>query len=50
MGKGSSLVVAVHGMQGTRAVWLPVAHALRSDEAFTLPNVVANAVRRLLGH
>jgi pimeloyl-ACP methyl ester carboxylesterase len=37
-GEGLSLVVAVHGIQGTRAVWLPVAQALESDATFILPN------------
>jgi alcohol dehydrogenase class IV/pimeloyl-ACP methyl ester carboxylesterase len=38
-GEGLSLVVAVHGIQGTRAVWLPVAQALESDATFILPNL-----------
>jgi pimeloyl-ACP methyl ester carboxylesterase len=39
MGEGPSLVVALHGIQGTRSVWLPVARALEKDATFVLPNL-----------
>ncbi|WP_438390521.1 alpha/beta fold hydrolase [Caballeronia sp. DA-9] len=38
-GDGPARIVAVHGIQGTRSVWLPVAQALRQDATFILPNL-----------
>jgi pimeloyl-ACP methyl ester carboxylesterase len=38
-GNGREIVVAVHGIQGTRAVWNPVAHRLLDDATFVLPNL-----------
>jgi pimeloyl-ACP methyl ester carboxylesterase len=38
-GEGRSLIVAVHGIQGTRSVWLPVARALERGATFILPNL-----------
>ncbi|TFE36828.1 alpha/beta hydrolase [Paraburkholderia dipogonis] len=38
-GNGSEIVVAVHGIQGTRAVWNPVAQRLGDDFTFVLPNL-----------
>jgi pimeloyl-ACP methyl ester carboxylesterase len=39
MGEGPSLIVALHGIQGTRSGWLPVAQALEKDATFVLPNL-----------
>ena len=38
-GEGEALVVAVHGIQGTRSVWMPVARKLAADATFVLPNL-----------
>jgi pimeloyl-ACP methyl ester carboxylesterase len=38
-GNGASRIVAVHGIQGTRAVWQPLADAMRDDATFVLPNL-----------
>jgi pimeloyl-ACP methyl ester carboxylesterase len=37
-GEGTPLV-AVHGIQGTRAAWAPVAHLLAHKHRFVLPNL-----------
>lgn len=39
VGHGSLKVVAVHGIQGTRDVWLPLARALSDRCTFVLPNL-----------
>jgi pimeloyl-ACP methyl ester carboxylesterase len=39
MGQGSTTVVALHGIQGTRAAWQPVAQRLASRARFVLPNL-----------
>lgn len=39
MGQGSTTVVALHGIQGTRAAWQPVAQRLVSKARFVLPNL-----------
>ncbi|MBK5123814.1 alpha/beta hydrolase [Burkholderia sp. R-69980] len=39
VGEGAALVVAVHGIQGTRSVWMPVARNLRKEATFILPNL-----------
>lgn len=39
MGQGSTTVVALHGIQGTRAAWQPVAQRLASKARFVLPNL-----------
>ncbi|MBO4123612.1 alpha/beta hydrolase [Cupriavidus gilardii] len=39
VGSGPVPVVALHGIQGTRAAWLPVAARLRSLCTFVLPNL-----------
>lgn len=39
VGSGPVTVVALHGIQGTRAAWLPLARALADDAAFVLPNL-----------
>ncbi len=33
------LVVALHGIQGTRGVWAPIAEQLSADATFVLPNL-----------
>ncbi|WP_354684120.1 alpha/beta fold hydrolase [Cupriavidus necator] len=38
-GEGPVRVVAVHGIQGTNAAWLPLAQALRRECRFVLPNL-----------
>lgn len=38
-GQGPVMVVALHGIQGTRASWMPVAQALGSQCTFVLPNL-----------
>ncbi len=38
-GRGPTQVVAIHGIQGTRAAWLPVAGALDDRCTFLLPNL-----------
>lgn len=38
-GTGSVPVLALHGIQGTRDAWLPVANALRANAQFVLPNL-----------
>jgi pimeloyl-ACP methyl ester carboxylesterase len=38
-GHGSARIVAVHGIQGTRAVWFPLAKRLADVATFTLPNL-----------
>lgn len=38
-GGGAARVVAVHGIQGTRAAWLPLADALADACTFVLPNL-----------
>lgn len=38
-GKGHALVVALHGIQGTRAVWAPLAQRLSEAATFVLPNL-----------
>ncbi|WP_206995476.1 alpha/beta fold hydrolase [Trinickia mobilis] len=38
-GRGPALVVAVHGIQGTRKVWEPVAGRLDGEATFVLPNL-----------
>ncbi|MER1939220.1 alpha/beta hydrolase [Castellaniella sp. FW104-16D08] len=46
-GTGSVTVLAVHGIQGTAASWLPVARALKDQAHFVMPNLRgrADAVR-----
>lgn len=39
VGQGSRLVVALHGIQGTRAAWEPVAQRLQQQARFVLPNL-----------
>ncbi|MDW3682534.1 alpha/beta hydrolase [Cupriavidus sp. CV2] len=39
VGRGPVSVVAVHGIQGTRAAWLPLAGSLAADCTFILPNL-----------
>lgn len=39
MGGGKPLLVAVHGIQGTRAAWLPVATELSANMTVLLPNL-----------
>lgn len=39
VGTGPVLVVAVHGIQGTRAAWLPLARELQDTCTFVLPNL-----------
>ncbi|SOF01918.1 Pimeloyl-ACP methyl ester carboxylesterase [Burkholderia sp. OK233] len=39
VGAGEALVVAVHGIQGTRSVWMPVARELQNKAMFILPNL-----------
>lgn len=39
VGQGPALVVALHGIQGTRSSWLPVAQALDRQCTFVLPNL-----------
>jgi pimeloyl-ACP methyl ester carboxylesterase len=39
VGAGGALVVAVHGIQGTRSVWMPVARELQNEAMFILPNL-----------
>lgn len=39
IGDGPCTVVAVHGIQGTRASWLPVAQRLASEARWVLPNL-----------
>jgi pimeloyl-ACP methyl ester carboxylesterase len=39
VGKGPITVVAVHGIQGTRGAWLPLAHQLADQCTFILPNL-----------
>jgi pimeloyl-ACP methyl ester carboxylesterase len=43
VGVGSRIVVAVHGIQGTRAVWRPIADELRGVATFVLPNLRGRA-------
>jgi len=38
-GGGARRIVAVHGIQGTRAVWRPLAQAMRDEATFVLPNL-----------
>jgi pimeloyl-ACP methyl ester carboxylesterase len=38
-GDAGPLVVALHGIQGTRAVWEPIAARLSSEATFVLPNL-----------
>lgn len=38
-GSGALRIVAVHGIQGTRAVWRPVAGQMRDEATFVLPNL-----------
>jgi pimeloyl-ACP methyl ester carboxylesterase len=38
-GNGSQLVVAVHGIQGTGAVWQPIASRLSGEATFVMPNL-----------
>src|SRR5215469_923292 len=38
-GQGSIRIVAVHGIQGTRTVWLPLAEQLDDVGRFILPNL-----------
>lgn len=39
VGAGPALVIAVHGIQGTRAAWLPLARELQDTCTFVLPNL-----------
>lgn len=39
VGSGPVTVVALHGIQGTRAAWLRLARALADDATFVLPNL-----------
>lgn len=39
IGQGPQQIVAVHGIQGTRAAWQSVAHACASSSTFHLPNL-----------
>jgi pimeloyl-ACP methyl ester carboxylesterase len=39
VGQGRMTVVALHGIQGTRAAWQPVARQLASKARFVLPNL-----------
>ena len=39
MGQGSTTVVALHGIQGTRAAWQPLAQRLAPKARFVLPNL-----------
>lgn len=39
VGEGATSIVAVHGIQGTRAAWLPVARRLAGQARFVLPNL-----------
>jgi pimeloyl-ACP methyl ester carboxylesterase len=38
-GNGALRIVAVHGIQGTRAVWRPMAGLMRDEATFVLPNL-----------
>jgi pimeloyl-ACP methyl ester carboxylesterase len=38
-GSGALRIVAVHGIQGTCAVWRPVATQMRDEASFALPNL-----------
>ncbi|SAK46657.1 alpha/beta hydrolase [Caballeronia pedi] len=38
-GDGPTRIVAVHGIQGTRAVWRPLAETMRGQATFVLPNL-----------
>jgi pimeloyl-ACP methyl ester carboxylesterase len=42
-GSGPRVVIAVHGIQGTRAVWQAVADGLRDEATFVLPNLRGRA-------
>lgn len=39
LGTGYSTIVALHGIQGTRASWLPLVEALSSEVRWVLPNL-----------
>ncbi|MDB5776891.1 MAG: hypothetical protein JWP38_3024 [Herbaspirillum sp.] len=39
IGQGSATIVAVHGIQGTRASWLPIAEQLSEQARWILPNL-----------
>lgn len=39
VGEGAAIVVAVHGIQGTRSVWMPIARELHQEAMFVLPNL-----------
>ncbi|MFM0032814.1 alpha/beta hydrolase [Paraburkholderia madseniana] len=39
VGQGEEIVVAVHGIQGTRVVWMPLAVELSEVASFVLPNL-----------
>ena len=43
LGHGPATVVAVHGIQGTRASWLPVAEQLSGEARWVLPNLRGRA-------
>uniref|UniRef100_UPI0020326F16 alpha/beta fold hydrolase n=1 Tax=Caballeronia sp. INML3 TaxID=2921752 RepID=UPI0020326F16 len=38
-GRGARTIVAIHGIQGTRAVWHPLANELSAHATFVLPNL-----------
>lgn len=42
-GKGNLTIVAVHGIQGTRASWTPLATAMQDEARFVLPNLRGRA-------
>jgi pimeloyl-ACP methyl ester carboxylesterase len=42
-GEGSATIVALHGIQGTRAAWRPVADRLAGQARFVLPNLRGRA-------
>jgi pimeloyl-ACP methyl ester carboxylesterase len=39
IGTGSTTIVALHGIQGTRASWLPLANVLSTEARWILPNL-----------
>lgn len=39
IGTGSSTIVALHGIQGTRVSWLPLANVLSTEARWILPNL-----------
>lgn len=43
IGTGSITIVALHGIQGTRASWLPLANVLSTEARWILPNLQGRA-------